>query len=151
MEALLSALYIQKVPATWTKVAYPSLKGLAGWFADMIKRSEQLYRWTDGNGCPSKTTPKSVWISGMFNPMAYITAILQTTARKDDQPLDQMYIWTDITTWMDEAECTAYAEDGMYIHGCCMEGARWDSKKGVVADSFAKDLHPMMPLINVRG
>ena len=32
-----------------------------------------------------------------------------------------------------------------------MEGARWDSKKGTVANSFAKDLHPVMPVINVRG
>jgi len=152
MEALLTALFLQQVPATWTKVGYPSLKGLAGWFADMILRQAQLFRWTDGNGCPSKTTPKSVWISGMFNPMAYITAILQSTARKTDQPLDQMYIWTDITTKMDaDTEVDAYPEDGMYIHGMCMEGARWDMKKGVVAESFPKDLHPQLPVVNVRG
>merc|ERR1711988_48085 len=128
MEALLTALFLQQVPATWTKVGYPSLKGLAGWFADMILRQAQLARWTDGNGCPSKTTPKSVWISGMFNPM------------------------TDITTKMDaDTEVDAYPEDGMYIHGMCMEGARWDMKKGVVAESFPKDLHPQLPVVNVRG
>jgi len=152
MEALLSALFLQQVPANWNKVGYPSLKGLAGWFADMILRQNQLARWTEGAGCPSKTTPKSVWISGMFNPMAYITAILQSTARKEDQPLDQMYVWTDITTKVDaETEVDAYPEDGMYIHGCCMEGARWDMKKGVVAESFPKDLHPQLPVVNVRG
>merc|ERR1712054_267668 len=53
--------------------------------------------------------------------MAYITAILQTTARKTDQPLDQMYIWTDITTMMSGEEVESYAEDGMYIHGMYMD------------------------------
>lgn len=152
MEALLKSLFLEKVPANWTKVGYHSLKGLGGWFNDMILRHAQLERWTDGTGCPSKTTPQSVWISALFNPMAYITAILQVTARQTDQPLDQMYIWSDITTKVDpETEVDAYAEDGMYIHGCCLEGARWDMKKGVVAESFPKDLHPAVPVINIRA
>jgi dynein heavy chain len=151
MEALLTALGLQQVPANWNKVGYPSLKSLGPWFSDMLLRQQQLATWTEGSGCPSKTVPKSVWISGMFNPMAYITAVLQTTARKTDQPLDQMYIWTDITTMMSGDEVESYAEDGMYIHGMYMEGARWDTKKGVIAESFAKDLHPVMPVINVRG
>lgn len=151
MEALLKALFIQQVPATWTKVGYPSLKGLGSWFEDMIKRHEQLAAWTAGSGCPSKTVPVSIWISGFFNPMAYVTAILQTTARLTDQPLDQMYIWSDITTKMEPDELDGYAEDGMYIHGCCLEGARWDSKRGILAESFAKDLHPQVPVINIRG
>jgi len=152
MEALLKALFLMQVPANWTKAAYPSLKGLTGWFEDMRKRQAQLAKWTEGAGCPSKTTPVSVWISGLFNPMAYITAILQTTARLTDQPLDQMYIWTDITAKLDpDTELEGYPEDGMYIHGCCLEGARWDAKKNAVADSFAKDLHPPVPVINIRG
>ena len=43
------------------------------------------------------------------------------------------------------------ADEGMFIHGCCMEGARWDMKKGCIAESLAKDLHPPMPVINVKG
>ena len=96
-------------------------------------------------------TPISVWISGLFNPMAYVTAILQTTARKNDLPLDQMEVWTDITTTMDSSTLSEHPETGMYIHGCCMEGARWDSKKGCVAESAPKELHPPMPVINVQG
>jgi len=151
MEDLLKALYIEKVPATWTKVAYPSIKPLGGWFIDMIMRQEQLAKWTQGNGCPSTTLLHSAWISGFFNPMAYVTAVLQVTARLSDQPLDQMYIWTEITDLMDPEKVDVYAADGTYIHGCCLEGARWDLKKGAIADSFAKDLHPVVPVINVKG
>ena len=29
--------------------------------------------------------------------------------------------------------------------------ARWDTKKGLIADSIPKDLHPRLPLVLVRG
>jgi dynein heavy chain len=42
MEALQSALTLNKVPATWEKVAYFSKKGLLAWFNDLIERNVQL-------------------------------------------------------------------------------------------------------------
>jgi len=146
MEALLSSLTLDRVPANWSSCAYPSLKALGAWFNDFLLRTQQLVEWT-----AELKTPISVWISGLFNPMAYVTAILQTTARKNDLPLDQMEVWTDITTTMDSSTLSEPPETGMYIHGCCMEGARWDSKKGCVAESAPKELHPPMPVINVQG
>jgi dynein heavy chain len=122
------------------------LKALAPWFADVLLRVAQLKEWSD-----SLQTPVSVWISGLFNPMAYITAVLQTTARGQNLPLDLMEVWTDITTSLEPSSFEEYPEDGMYIHGCCMEGAQWDMKKNVIADSAPKDLHPQMPVMLVRG
>merc|ERR1711959_660347 len=146
METLLQCLRLGRIPPRWAANAYPSLKALALWFEDLLMRVEQLGRW-------SKTldTPASVWISGLFNPMAYITAILQVTARKNDLPLDQMEVWMDITTVTDHETISGPADEGMFIHGCCMEGARWDMKNGCIAESLAKDLHPPMPVINVKG
>lgn len=146
MEALLTSLSLDRVPENWASNAFPSLKPLGAFFNDFLLRIVQLTEWTN-----ELKTPVSVWISGLFNPMAYVTAILQTTARKNDLPLDQMEVWTDITATMDPTTLDSYAEDGMYIHGCCMEGARWDSKKNCVAESLPKELHPPMPVINVRG
>ena len=71
-------------------------------------------------------TPVVVWISGLFNPMAYVTAILQSTARNNNLPLDQMEVWTDVTNTTDITTFSEYPEDGMYIYGLCMEGARWE-------------------------
>jgi len=146
MDGLANSLTVNRVPANWAKVAHPSLKTLASWFADLLLRVTQLKEWAD-----SLRTPTSVWISGLFNPMAYITAILQTTARNNDEALDMMEVWTDITAEPDHANFEEYPEDGMYIHGCCMEGAQWDSKKNIIADSAPKELHPPMPVILVRG
>lgn len=146
MDALAAALTVNRVPANWVKVAYPSLKTLAPWYKDMIDRCAQLDAWQ-----ASLNTPISVWISGLFNPMAYITAVLQVTARKDNLPLDLMEVWTDVMTTTDHTTFEAYPDEGSYIHGCCMEGARWDMKKNVLADSLPKELHPTMPVMLVRG
>merc|ERR1711959_483373 len=147
METLLVCLRLGRIAPNWTKNAYPSLKSLAMWFEDLLLRVEQLATWSSGD----LTTPPSVWITGLFNPMAYITAILQTTARSNDLPLDQMDVWTDFTEIVDPATVTAPAPEGMYIHGMYMEGARWDMKKSVVADSAPKELHPAVPVMQVRG
>lgn len=146
METLLVCLRLNRVAPNWEKNAYPSLKSLGPWFEDMLLRVNQLQIWSE-----KLETPVSVWITALFNPMAYITAILQTTARLSDLPLDQMDIWTDLLEQSEPSMLTAYPEEGMYIHGFFMEGARWDSKKGVVADSIPKELHPMVPVVCVRG
>jgi dynein heavy chain len=44
---------------------------LASWYNDVLKRYEQLAAWTAGN----LVTPASVWLSGLFNPKAFLTAV----------------------------------------------------------------------------
>jgi dynein heavy chain, axonemal len=146
METLLVSLRVNRVPPGWAKHAYPSLKALGNWFEDLLLRVMQLSEWSS-----TLETPISVWITGLFNPMAYITAILQTTARAKNLPLDQMDIWTDMLEQMDHKGLAEYAEEGMYIHGFYMEGAQWDTKKGAVTESVPKELHPAMPVVNVQG
>lgn len=36
------------------------------------------------------------------------------------------------------------------VHGIFMEGARWDTQQGIIMESRLKELHPMMPVINIR-
>lgn len=47
---------------------------LSGWYADVLRRYEQLAAWTSG----SLATPHSVWLSGLFNPKAFLTAVRHT-------------------------------------------------------------------------
>ena len=44
-------------------------------------------------------TPKSLCISYLFNPMSFLTAIMQATARDKNLPLDNMTLQTNVT-WM---------------------------------------------------
>jgi len=71
MELLSQGLILNKVPASWEKVAYFSKKGLLAWFNDLIERNLQLQAWST-----TLETPVSVCISYLFNPMSYLTAIM---------------------------------------------------------------------------
>jgi dynein heavy chain, axonemal len=85
MDGLARSLALNKVPDNWTKVAYFSKKPLISWFADLIDRITQLQTWTS-----EMYMPKSLWIAGLFNPMSFLTAIMQATARLKNLPLDDV-------------------------------------------------------------
>lgn len=45
MEALEECLFMDRVPPSWEKRAYPSLLSLAAWYADLLKRLRELESW----------------------------------------------------------------------------------------------------------
>lgn len=92
MEALMQALFLDQVPESWTKLAYPSLLGLQAWFADLLLRLHELEGWVSDFRLPS-----SLWLGGFFNPQSLLTAIMQQTARKNEWPLDRMCLNCDVT------------------------------------------------------
>jgi dynein heavy chain len=53
------------------------------WYDDLLLRIAQLDEYSE-----ELIAPKSTWISGLFNPMSFLTAVMQTTARRDILPLD---------------------------------------------------------------
>ena len=66
MSEVLDSMYLMmqnnRVPNNWAKVAYPSLKPLSSWFADLIVRVDFMRDWLMcGN-------PSSYWLPGMFFP-----------------------------------------------------------------------------------
>ena len=69
-----------------------SRKVLTTWFSDLLVRVEQLKTWS-----VSLERPLALWLPGLFNPMAYLTAIMQVTARVGNYPLDNMTTETHVT------------------------------------------------------
>lgn len=151
MEELAVDLQVGKVNSKWAEKAFPSLKTLAGWFADVLQRVQQLVDWS--GGLPGATLLKSLWLSGLFNAMSFMTAVMQTTARAQSLPLDYMTNRCRFTNSRDTADISGQPEDGVYVHGLYMEGAGWEDGKGedegYITDSKMKDLHPYMPICNV--
>ena len=115
-----------KVPPSWTKRAYASLNGLSAWYADLLLRIKELESWTSDFNLPS-----SVWLPGFFNPQSFLTAIMQSTARKNELPLDKMSLACEVTK-KNKEEMQAPPREGAYIHGLFMEGARWDINVGSI-------------------
>jgi len=80
MDTLITNLHTNKVPPAWLKVCGQigptgtyNRKPLGLWVADLLVRYRQLKDWAED----PQALPPCVWLSGLFNPMGYITACLQ--------------------------------------------------------------------------
>ena len=82
---------------------------------------------------------------GLFNPQSFLTAVMQTTARRNDWPLDKTVLLTEVTKKLPE-QLDGPSKDGAFIHGLTLEGARWDEKTGQLEDSRPKELFCSMPV-----
>ncbi|KAJ6660734.1 hypothetical protein lerEdw1_017360 [Lerista edwardsae] len=145
MEQLQTALFFDNLPDTWMKLAYPSTYGLAQWYSDLLLRCRELDSWAQ-----DLTLPTVVWIAGFFNPQSFLTAVMQSLARKNEWPLDKMHLTVDVTKKYKE-EFTQAAREGAYIHGLYLEGARWDVQGGHIAEACLKAPTLAMPVIFLRA
>ncbi|NXX48555.1 DYH17 protein, partial [Tricholaema leucomelas] len=145
MEELANALFYDSVPDSWTRHAYPSLLSLGAWYADLLLRIRELELWTTDFALPA-----TVWLAGFFNPQSFLTAIMQSTARKNEWPLDKMCLSVEVTKKSHD-DVRAPPREGSYVHGLFMEGARWDVPSGTMADARLKELTPLMPVIFIRA
>uniref|UniRef100_A0A668AEI7 Dynein axonemal heavy chain 17 n=1 Tax=Myripristis murdjan TaxID=586833 RepID=A0A668AEI7_9TELE len=145
MENLQNSIFLDLVPDSWTKRAYPSMSGLALWFTDLLARIKELETWATDFVLPS-----AVWLAGFFNPQSFLTAIMQAMARRNEWPLDRMCLQCDVTK-KNREDFTSPPREGAYVHGLFMEGARWDTQTGMIVDARLKELTPTVPVIFIRA
>lgn len=141
MEDMAECLGINQVPGrnpfhacSWEKLAWASRKSLSSWFADLLLRRAQLEDW-----CKTLILPFSIWLPGLVNPTAFLTAVKQVTARKNKFALDNMSLDTFVTRMSrvnDALALASYPEDGTFVHGIMMEGARWTDEEEAAEDMY---------------
>jgi len=146
MEALVASLFMDRVPDTWAKLAYPSLRPLGTWLSDLNARIKQLSDWT----MDPTNMPKVIFLPRLFNPQSFLTAIKQVTAQKQTLELNKLFILTEVTKRTLE-EVDAVAREGSYVHGLCLEGARWDTGNNRLDESKPKEMYFTMPIINCKA
>lgn len=66
--------------------------------------------------------PTAVWLAGFFNPQSFLTAIMQSMARKNEWPLDKMCLAVEVTK-KNREDMTAPPREGAYVYGLFMEGS----------------------------
>ncbi|KFO26066.1 Dynein heavy chain 11, axonemal [Fukomys damarensis] len=145
VEAQQTALSYDRVPHTWSKLASPSTYGLAQWFNDLLLRCRELDTWTQ-----DLVLPAVVWLPGFFNPQSFLTAIMQSMARKNEWPLDRTCLTVDVTKKAKE-DYSHPPREGAYLHGLSMEGARWDIQSGTIVEARLKELTSTMPVIFAKA
>ena len=146
MEDLASSLTLDRVPKVWVTLAYPSLRPLSLWLQDLQSRLTQVNDWS---GNPSDT-PIVTWISGLFNPQSYLTAVMQATAQANGYELDKLTLLTEVTKKVTQEEVTSPAKDGSFITGICLEGASWNVQASLLEPSKPREMYSPLPVINIR-
>jgi len=141
LDKMYTCFLYQKVPHQWTAVAYPSLKPLAAWVKDLVDRVSFLHHWLITG------PPNAYWLSGFFFPQGFLTAALQTHARRTHIPIDTLTFRTEVTDLVGPEHATAAPASGVYIYGLFMEGATWDRFARCVTESRPGELFSPTPVI----
>ncbi|KAI3385375.1 hypothetical protein SNEBB_009845 [Seison nebaliae] len=143
LDDIFNSIYNGDVPESW-KVTYPSLKQLGSWTRDLLQRIEQLNKWAE-----TSHEPVVFWLSGFSFPTCFLTAVLQTTARKTEIPIDSLS-WEFNIISTDEQHIMRQPSDGVYIKGLFLEGASWDRRGTCLTEPQPMQLICPMPVIHFK-
>lgn len=141
LEDMYNAFLVQRVPGSWSKVSSLSLKPLGSWFKDIVAKVEFMISWIE------EGPPAAFWVSAFFFPQGFLTAALQTYARRTATAIDTLDFATEVCVEQGPEDVTAPHEDGVYTYGCFMEGAQWDRSKMNIGESQPGTLFTTMPCI----
>ena len=88
-----------------------------------------------------------IWLSGLHIPESYLTALGQTTCRSKNWALDKSTLYTLVTKNRHPNEIKKRLDQGCYIQGLYLEGARWNLDKECLDYQNPKELVTEMPLV----
>lgn len=143
LDELSQALFNGTLPSMWRRLAPDTLKNLGHWITHFERRYEQYRNWVEDG------EPKVVWLSGLHIPESYLTALVQTTCRKNGWALDRSTLYSAVTEFVDPAEVQARPPSGCYVSGLFLEGAAWDGKNHCLMKQPPKQLVQPLPILRI--
>ncbi|KAI0238224.1 Dynein alpha chain, flagellar outer arm, partial [Lamellibrachia satsuma] len=143
------SLVLGQVPITWVHPnCQPTTHSLSSWRADLRQRYEQMSGWLKQRMVPifhvAHNPPvtygqlKRVWLGGLVNPEALLTAIMHEAAMVCGCLVDQMAVSCDLL-----APAESYDEgSGIVFYGAYLQGAQWDVNGQCLSPS-RQDVNPL--------
>lgn len=131
----------KKTPAKWLEpLGFPSIKPLGSWLEDLLARLRFMSKWF------YEGAPNTYWLSCFFFPQGFMTASLQTYARKESIAIDTLKFKTNVRPYGPD-DIQEVPDDGVNIHGLFLEGARWDDGRETLDDSEPRKPVVVFPVI----
>lgn len=143
LDALGDSLFNGFLPGMWRKLTPNTEKPLGAWMDHFQRRYKQYMDWVENDD------PKVMWVSGLHIPESFMSALVQTTCRKKNWPLDKSTLYTKVTKLVEAEEVTEKLESGTYVEGLYLEGATWDVEEGFLKRQEPKVLICNLPLLQV--
>merc|ERR1719247_809004 len=143
----LDALFMARVPPAWVKVSALLAPNMGVWWLNILNRAEQFTNWLR-NG-----RPNAFWLTGFFNPMGFLTANRQEVCRKhskDGWALDDVVNYSEVLR-QERDEVRKGPDEGIYVYGLYLDGAKWDKSKDKLVDSDPKVLYAQLPVLWITG
>ncbi|KAK4469213.1 hypothetical protein MN116_006788 [Schistosoma mekongi] len=143
LEQIFSSIFDGHVPKQWSKT-YCSLKPLGSWARDLAARVELFAKWAS-----TAHPPKLFWIGAFTFPTGFLTAVLQTAARKNNVSVDSLS-WEFSVLATNDANVLVAPKDGVYISNLYLQGAGWDRKNYCLIEAAPMELVCPMPGVHFK-
>ncbi|XP_011310250.1 dynein heavy chain 10, axonemal [Fopius arisanus] len=143
LESVGNALFNGTLPFEWAKLAPSTMKNLGGWMDHFERRIIQYTNWA---GC---NEPLVIWLSGLHIPQTYLAALVQMACRRNNWPLDKSVTYTEVSKFSATDEVEERPDQGCYVEGLHLEGARWDKNDHCLRKSHPKILLEELPILTI--
>ncbi|EAY14826.1 Dynein heavy chain family protein [Trichomonas vaginalis G3] len=143
MELLNRRILANKVPEQWLEYSFPSILSLRHYMEDLKKRVEFLSHWVQYG------RPTVFSLGAFFHPEEFLTAVLQVYARKHSVPFDTLSWTTRILNETNSSKLAEEPEDGIYVEGLYIEGAKWDISNKSLVECKQKELISVLPVMHL--
>jgi len=139
VRALMSAINKALIPSTWRMYSVAEGTSLSAWLVDFTKRIQQLQKIQE-----MREYGKCVWMGGLFNPEAFMTATRQAAARAHTWSLENLQLTAQV---LSSEEFPSGADEASFIaRGLILEAASWDqsAQEMVATDEMSSRMPPIL-------